>query len=174
SSSHLLEVIKAATSDDESMDVVGYVHIEVDSTRLTSPVNKAFIIVVAILLAGSLIFWYLTSSIARRTTRSISALNAHLNRIVPDNLLPEYLSMKPDTIEIDNVQRGINSLVKRVSSFKDTVDAEVRARTEELADALNKNRETEAVRRSLMMNLSHELKTPLTASLGYLNHAIES
>ena len=136
--------------------------------------NKAFIFVVAILLAGSFIFWYLTSSIARRTTQSISALNAHLNRIDPDNLLPEYLSLKPDTIEIDNVQRGINSLVQRVSSFKDTVEAEVRARTEELADALDKNKEAEAVRRSLTMNLSHELKTPLTASLGYLNHAIES
>jgi len=174
SSSHLLEVIKAAVSDNESMDVIGYVHIEVDSTSLTSPVNKAFIFVVAILLAGSFIFWYLTSSIARRTTQSISALNAHLNRIDPDNLLPEYLSLKPDTIEIDNVQRGINSLVQRVSSFKDTVEAEVRARTEELADALDKNKEAEAVRRSLTMNLSHELKTPLTASLGYLNHAIES
>ena len=174
SSSHLLEVIKAATSDDVSMDVIGYVHIEVDSTSLTSPVNKAFIIVVAILLAGSLVFWYLTSSIARRTTHSISALNTHLNRIDPDNLLPEYLSLKPDTIEIDNVQRGINSLVQRVSSFKDTVEAEVRARTDELADALDNNKEAEAVRRSLTMNLSHELKTPLTASLGYLNHAIES
>lgn len=174
SSSHLLEVIKAATSDGEPMDVIGYVHIEVDSTSLTNPVNRAFIIVVAIVLAGSFIFWYLTSSITRRTTQSISALNLHLNRIDPDNLLPEYLSLQPDTIEIDNVQRGINSLVQRVSSFKDTVEAEVRARTEELADALDKNKKAEAVRRSLTMNLSHELKTPLTASLGYLNHAIES
>jgi len=170
--SHLLEIIKT-TTEEGALENIGYVHIEVDATSLTDPVNKAFNIIVAALLVGSLILWFLTSSIALRTTKSISALNDHLNRINPDGSVLEYLSLKTDTLEIDNVQRGINSLVKRVSSFKDTVKKEVRERTEELAEALEKNKEAEAVRRSLTMNLSHELKTPLTATLGYLNHAIE-
>lgn len=173
-SSHLLEVIRAASADEASMDVIGYVHIEIDSSDLTNPVNKALIVVVAILLGGSVFFWYLTSSIAKRTTQGISAFNLYLNRVDPDNTMPEYLNMTADTVEIDNIQRGINSLVQRVGSFKETVEAEVRERTEELANALDKNKKSEAIRRSLTMNLSHELKTPLTASLGYLNHAIES
>jgi signal transduction histidine kinase len=174
STSHLLEIIMAASAEDASMDTIGYFHIEVDSSGLTSPVNWAFMIVVAILIAGSLCFWYLTSSIAMRTTQSISAINDYLNQVDPDNAMPEFLALNPDTIEIDNVQRGINSLVQRVGSFKDTVEGEVRERTRELANALDKNRKSEAIRRSLTMNLSHELKTPLTASLGYINHAMES
>jgi len=149
------------------------VHIEVDSTDLTEPVNKAFIIVVFTLLISSVVFWYLTSSITSRTTRSIYSLNKYLNRVNPDNVMPEYLNLKANMLEIDNVQRGINSLVERVSSFKNTVEAQVKDRTEALAEALDRNKEAEAVRRSLILNLSHELKTPLTASLGYLNHAIE-
>ena len=75
--------------------------------------------------------------------------------------------------ELEDVQQSFNALVSRVARYNDELESRIAQRTKELAIALEQKEKAEAVRASLIMNLSHDLRTPLTANLGYLDLALE-
>ncbi|MGJ8530085.1 sensor histidine kinase [Maritalea sp.] len=171
-SSHLIDsiVVRDRSGSDE---VIGYFHIAVNRTPLNLQADRAYNLIIGAIFVGSIFIWMLTSSMAFRSTKSIRLMNSEIGKLQPEHseLIP--IDVLPDSVEFVNAQDGINALIRRMGMYRDDVEGRVRERTLELASSLERNREIEAVRRSLIMNLSHDLKTPLTANLGYINLAIE-
>ena len=160
-------------NDEGVSETAGLLHISIDEKLIGARVNQAFLIVIVVLILGSLGLWYLMRYLSLRATENIRLLNTQINTIEPDSAVGKRIDLVPDTVEVENVQIGINSLLARLADYHQDLEARVNERTVELANALESNNRSEAFRRSLIMNLSHDLKTPLTANIGYLDHAMD-
>lgn len=171
-SSHLFRRLYIV-SDEGRDETAGLLHMSIDERTFVYRVNQAFLIAVIVLLLGSLGLWYLMRYFLLRSTDNIRLLNEQINNIEPDSERNERIDLVPDTVEIANVQTGINSLLSRLDQYHQDLEQRVHERTIDLANALESRNRSEAFRRSLIMNLSHDLKTPLTANIGYLDHAMD-
>lgn len=169
---HLNQPVYTQNRDGDAV-VAGYIHIAVDTTTLLIQANKFMYLAVISLIIGSIALAMAMRYFAIRESNSIRQLNEGINsiRLDADPIVP--IKIVPDSIEIENVQREFNTLLARVSINKSDLEHKVRERTAELADAMEASTRAEAVRRSLIMNLSHDLKTPLSSNMMYLDHAIE-
>lgn len=171
-SSHLFRPLYF-TNDESVSERVGLLHISIDERSVGTRVNQAFFLVIFVLMLGSLGLWYLMRFLSLRATKNIRLLNKQINTIGASSAVAERIDLVPDTVEVENVQVGINSLLTRISDYHRYLEIRVNERTVELANALESSNRSEAFRRSLIMNLSHDLKTPLTANIGYLDYAMD-
>lgn len=153
--------------------VVGRIHVSIDGSSISERLNRIIYSIIGVLVLGSLFLWVLMRTYAIRATRSIRELSAGINAIQPEVKGYDPINIHPDSIEISNVQAGVNNLLRGIETNRSELENRVQERTFELASALEHNNRAESVRRSLIMNLSHDLKTPLSSIIMYLDHALE-
>lgn len=169
---HKIETIYSEETGGETV-VAGLLHISVNSVEFSAKVDNALYYIITALILGSILLWYFMRTFAIKSTKTIIELNATINMIKPDSSDIKPITMLSDIIEIANVVKGVNALLSRILTNNSELENRVNDRTRELINALESNRRSDAVRRSLIMNLSHDLKTPLTSNMMYLDHAIE-
>ena len=169
---HSIESIEI-TNDANQQEIGAILHASVDGSALIEQVNRAFYWIILALFVGSIVIWLLTRYIAGRASRTVALLNDQIVSVDPESDGDRRIIIDADSRELQNVETGINALLERIFDYQALLESRVEKRTEELANALEANSVAEAVRTSLIMNLSHDLKTPLTSNMGYLDHAIE-
>jgi len=153
--------------------IAGYLYIAIDSTSNTNQIDRILYSVLFVLVIGTTLLWAVMRKYAMNSATSISQLNHAITSISIDEPSIDPIDIDADTIEVYNLKTEFNKLLDRVSNNKAVLEGLVLERTRELALEMKYRRHEETLRNSLIMNLSHDLKTPLSALMMYLDHAIE-
>lgn len=160
--------------EDGVRTVGGYLHLGVDRAPLERTVRHVVYGLAAVLLVGTALLALLALRLANGASAAVSRLSDALAPIGTTRDAAAPLALAPDTREIAEVERGVNALLARLAHHHEELERTVAERTGALGEALERQRVAEATRSSLIMNLSHDLRTPLTATHGYLDHAREA
>ncbi len=170
--SHYISPIRV--SDDNGVSEIQYVlHLTINSTSLTDQVNTGYIWLVASILLVTFFLYIVIRRQSNGITHGLESLNNQITSIDPKNIGSPHLSVSPDTQELANLQTTFNTLIESLSEVQSGQERLVAQRTAELSEALEFIRSQDATKSSLIMNLSHDLRTPLTANRGNLDHVIE-
>lgn len=170
--SHYLSPIRVA--DDDGVAEVQYVlHLTINSTSLANQVNTGYIWLVASILLVTLFLYIVVRRQSNGISHGLELLNKQITSINPKNIGSPHLSVSPDTQELVNLQTTFNTLIESLSEVQSGQERLVSQRTAELSEALEFIRSQDATKSSLIMNISHDLRTPLTSNRGNLDHAIE-
>lgn len=169
---HLTRTIELRDEDDGSR-LGALLHLSIENDAFVDMIQRTIYFLIAVVVGVTLVMFLMSRHLAGSATRAIADLSANLESVDPErgSLVPANLHT--DTRELDTVQRSFNALVRRIDQHNEELERRIEARTRDLASALREKEAIEATRSSLIMNLSHDLKTPLTAGLGYLDHALE-
>ena len=148
-------------------------HIAILDEGFAGMIDRVLYLVIVSIAVVTLALLAVSIRSARRATRLVTRLSTDMQSVDPERGVLRPVTLDTGIREFDAVQRSFNTLVGKVEQHNDELERQIRARTRDLAIALEQKDMAEAVRSSLIMNLSHDLKTPLTANVGYLDHALE-
>lgn len=114
----------------------------------------------------------------RQVMKNIGDVNFFLLLFIPLSILLFYLLSKPYSVYFKQISQGINHLAygdfkQRVEiSSKDEfgrIAEDINLASENLRQAVERGDFTESSKDQLVVNLAHDLRTPLTSVLGYLD-----
>jgi len=118
----------------------------------------------------------------RHWISKIGDLNVFLLLFIPLSIVIFYMITKPYVKYFDNISQGIHHLAS--GDFTKRVELSTNDELQQIADDINRAAEKlqEATRRGdvaeqskdqLVMNLAHDLRTPLTSIIGYLGYILQ-
>lgn len=119
-----------------------------------------------------------TAAQFRHMMRSIGDLNFFLIFFIPLAILFFYLLTKPYATYFHEISTGIHHLANgefnnrvQISSNDEfgTIAADMNLASEKLQQAVERGDFAESSKEQLVLNLAHDLRTPLTSVLGYLD-----
>ena len=168
---HLVQSIPLGVGTADDSDA--WIQITILDTAISGVIDGVLYPLIAGLGLVSLWLFGAASVFARHSSREVTRLSREMKRVDPEAGRLRRVSIDTRVQELEDVQQSFNALVSRVEQYNDELEARIAQRTQELALALEQKEKAEAVRASLIMNLSHDLRTPLTANLGYLDLALE-
>lgn len=122
-------------------------------------------------------------SFFRSAMRSIGDVNVFLLIFIPLSILLFFLFTKPYANYFDRISSGIHRLAVgdfdtpvRISSQDEfqTIAEDINMAGEKLREAIARGDFAESTKDQLVLNLAHDLRTPLTSVLGYLNYMLQS
>ncbi|MCM3041893.1 HAMP domain-containing histidine kinase [Paenibacillus motobuensis] len=114
----------------------------------------------------------------RKLIRSIGDVNFFLILFIPLSILFFYLLSRPYSIYFRQISEGINHLARgdfkqrvQISSQDElgAITEDINLASEQLRQAVERGDFTESSKDQLVVNLAHDLRTPLTSVLGYLD-----
>lgn len=114
--------------------------------------------VILTLLFGAVIIHKLVLSRISRLDRAVAAIRRNTEA-------PEISDPVPD--EIGRLGESLNRMAKAVSRNRHMLEDEVRERTRMLAAARDEAEAASAAKSQFLANMTHELKTPLNAIIGF-------
>lgn len=161
------------SGDEAGADINVVLNLTMDSTVLKKAVTNILYALLGALLIASIFIWAYSLHFSRRSTESIIQLNDELQSIDADKVVNVALTEAKDTREIDYIIKSMNDLLEKVASHQSELEDTVKTRTVELNNALEAVSNSARIRNNLVMNLSHDLRSPLTSNLGYINYLIE-
>ena len=148
-------------------------HVTIVDEGFAGMIDRALYLVIVSIAAVTLALLAVSIRSARRATRLVTRLSTDMQSVDPERGALRPVTLDTGIREFDTVQRSFNTLVGKVEQHNEDLERRIRTRTRDLAIALEQKDMAEAVRSSLIMNLSHDLKTPLTSTISYLDHAVE-
>lgn len=118
----------------------------------------------------------------RHWMAEIGDLNVFLMIFIPQSIIMFYLITRPYVKYFNNISEGIHHLAS--GNFTHKVELSTNDELQQIADDINRAAEKlqEATRRGdvaeqskdqLIMNLAHDLRTPLTSVIGYLSYILQ-
>lgn len=169
---HLTRKINLYAGEEAGAESVN-LHITILDESLTHVIDRILYLLVFAVAVVSLGLFGVSLYFARRVSRVVTQLSDGMQMVEPERgeVLP--IALSTGIREFETVQSSFNELVKRVDARNDEQEKQIQSRTQALAMALDQKEHAYAVRLSLIMNLSHDLLTPLTANIGYLDIALE-
>ena len=161
--------------EDDTAGALGttLLHVTIIDEGFSGMIDRVLYLVIVSIAVVTLALLAVSIHSARRATRLVTRLSTDMQSVDPERGALRPVTLDTGIQEFDAVQRSFNTLVGKVEQHNEELERRIRARTHDLAIALEQKDMAEAVRSSLIMNLSHDLKTPLTANVGYLDHAVE-
>jgi len=114
----------------------------------------------------------------RKLIKSIGDVNFFLILFIPLAILFFYLLSKPYSVYFKRISEGINHLARgdfkqqvQISSNDEfgAIAEDINLASEQLRQAVERGDFTESSKDQLVVNLAHDLRTPLTSVLGYLD-----
>ena len=168
---HLL--LRIDLSDAADRPAGALLHVTIVDERFSRMIDQVLYLIVFSIATVTLALFGASIRSARRATRVVTRLSADMQAVDPERGVLRPITVDTGIREFDAVQQSFNTLVRKVDQHNEDLERRIRDRTHDLAAALAQKNMAEAVRSSLIMNLSHDLKTPLTANVGYLDHAVE-
>ena len=170
--SHYL--VSIPVSGDSGISENEYIlHLTIDSSVLASQVNTAYIWLVVSILIATAFLYVVVRRQSNQLSQGIENLSEQITSIDPNKIGAQHPDTSPDTRELANLQSTFHSLMASLSEVQSGQEQLVARRTAELSEALEFIRSQDATKSSLIMNLSHDLRTPLTSNRGNLDHVIE-
>lgn len=148
-------------------------HVTILDEALSTVIDRILYLLLICVGVVSAALYMVAAYFARRTSRVVTLLSDEMEKVNPERGEIRPVSLNTDIKEFNTVQRSFNSLVKRVDEYNEELERRIQSRTQELSTALKQKERAEEYRSSLFMNISHDLKTPLTANIGYLDVALE-
>lgn len=169
---HLMRSIELE-EDLKTRSVGAFLHLSILDDAFQSIIER----VIYLLITGSGIvslgLFLMSAYFARRASQVVTEFATDIQSIDPERGDLALIDREINIREFAVVQNSFNALVNRVEQHNVELERRIASRTRDLMNALKDKEISEGVRSSLVMNLSHDLKTPLTASSGYLDHALE-
>ncbi|MDC0434455.1 HAMP domain-containing histidine kinase [bacterium] len=148
-------------------------HITMYSDDLSNVIDRMIIALLASVVTLSVGLCVVATRVSKNTTRVVGRISDQMSLINLEHGVISEVEVKSNIKEFITVRDSYNLLVRRVEEHNSSLEQQIDGRTRELVDALEENKKVAAYRSSLIMNLSHDLRTPLTANLGYLDIAHE-
>lgn len=122
-------------------------------------------------------------ALLRLMLREVGDLNAFMVIFVPLAILFFYLFSKPYASYFERISQGIHRLANGDFSARveldtndefQTVAEDINRAGEKLKSAIERGDFAESSKDQLMLNLAHDLRTPLTSVLGYLDYLLKN
>lgn len=116
------------------------------------------------ILGFGLVFWMLQVGI-RITSQPITLLVDRARRL-GDGDLSARIPPLP-TQELQALGRSFNQMAEEIERARDTLEAQVVERTQQLRQALSQLKSLDRLKDHFLSTISHEMKTPLSLIIGY-------
>lgn len=122
-------------------------------------------------------------SVVRSLMSRIGDINVFLILFIPLSILFFFLFTKPYATYFDRISSGIHRLAVgdfdtpvRIASNDEfqTIAEDINMAGEKLREAIERGDFAESSKDQLVLNLAHDLRTPLTSVLGYLSYVLQA
>ena len=135
----------------------------VESIRESAKISNQFLVYVGVLAIA--ISAIVTVFVSKRITTPISELTDISKRMTELDFDAKYVSKGHRKNEIDELGEHFN----RLSCALESTISELKSANNELKQDIEKKTEIDEMRKEFLSNVSHELKTPLTSIIGYVD-----
>jgi signal transduction histidine kinase len=143
----------------ESDRVVGELRVVASIDAAKSVVQRMayWLIVTGVLLLG--IAWAVIWRSSNGITRALVSVMTTMQQFGPGRVAPRAEVMGPK--EVQTIATVYNGLLEDIAHHEQRLEEQVRVRTRELNDALERIKNAERYKSTFMATVSHEMKTPL-------------
>lgn len=139
------------------------------------PAGKAFILLLVLVLVAAFMWRFC----CRLLIRPLEQLQGGIQAACDGRLQPVEVAPSGDEIEL--LGRSFNRMIGTLASsqaqlreYQEQLEEKIRARTDELEQAMQKAMQATQAKSEFLANMSHELRTPMSGVIGMLELVLES
>lgn len=129
----------------------------IDAAKLVVQRMAAWLVVAGVLLLW--VAWVVIWRSAAGITRALVSVMSTMQEFGPGRRAPRAEVTGPE--EVQTIAKVYNGLLEDIAQHEQRLEEQVRVRTRELHDALERIRNAERYKSTFMATVSHEMKTPL-------------
>lgn len=169
---HSTKIIEIGDGGGKKM-VGGYVHIGIDKKHVNYAVFGMMLVLSAAILLSFIVMIPGYRRTSKKVVQPIVELSSQIKNTRRGDSGYQKITMSDVPREISDVVAVVNEFVDTANEHNSHLEEEVRRRTEELEATVEKLKVSESFRSSMMMNSSHDLRSPLTSLIGFIDMARE-
>jgi len=160
-------------ADDSTREISGYLHIAISDRPLKLLGDSSKLLFIISILGSIPLAVPILLFLSKRLALPVKELGQQLEDVDPEATEFKKINIESGTSEINTVVSKVNKLLEKQRDHVENLEERVQGRTQELDRALDDVRKAESDKSSIMLNFSHDLKTPLTSAKGFLEFGMK-